>query len=130
MKRNIFLLNLAAAVLAGGIAFNINAAAERPLPHRGALADRAKERLGLTDEQVSKIKSELSSEKESIKDLLHRLHTARTELRDVVQQSGASEGSIRDAAAKVARAASDAAVLRAKVFKGVSAVLTDEQKAK
>ena len=130
MKWNILSLLSAAALLAGGMSINAHAAAERPAFRRGALAERAKEKLGLTDDQVAKIRTELASEKDSIKDLLQRLHTARSELRDVIQQPTASEGSIRDAAAKVAKVESDAAVLRAKLYHNIAPVLTDEQKAK
>ena len=121
-------VDLAAAVCAGGMTFDAIAAADRARGRHAPLAQRAQEKLGLTDDQLAKIRSELASEKESIQDVLRRLHTARAELRNVIEQPGASEGSIRDASAKVAKVEADAAVLRARLHRSISPVLTEEQK--
>jgi Spy/CpxP family protein refolding chaperone len=130
MKQNVLLLTVAAVVLTCGFSFNANAAAKRPLAQRGALLEKAKEKLGITDEQAAKIKSELASQKDSIADVMHRLHAARTELNDLVQKDNSSEQSIREAAAKVGAIEAEAAVLRAKLHKQINGVLTSEQQTK
>src|SRR5215216_5484990 len=113
-----FALTLAAAVAAGGL-FTLHA---RPIdgagPHQraaGKLRERVKDKLGLTDEQVTQIKAELKGEKDAIKSLLTRMHDARTALRAEIQKPDATEASVRDAAAKVAAVESDLAVERLKL---------------
>lgn len=130
MKHNVLILTLAAAVLAGGMVFNTQAAVDGPAPRRAALKERAKEKLGITDEQVAKIKAALAPEKETLTATMKRLHSARADLRETIQQPDASEKSIRDAAAKVATVEAEAAVLRARLYKNITAVLTAEQVAK
>jgi Spy/CpxP family protein refolding chaperone len=130
MKHGILTMAMAAGLLLGGLTLNSFAAADRALPRRGEVAERVKEKLGLTDEQVKKIKSEVASEKSDISDVAHRLHTARTELRETIQKPDATENEIRGASAKVAAVEADAAVLRAKLHKKISPVLTSEQQGK
>lgn len=129
MKRYIFSFVLAAALLPGGLELN-SLAAEKPAARRAIVVQRVKEKLGITDEQVAKIKDAVTSEKDSIVELLGRLHTARTELRNAVQKPDATENEIRGAAARVAAVEADAAVLRAKLHKKIAPVLTPEQQEK
>ena len=129
MKQKILSVLSAAAILVAGMTSHAHAAVDRLSPHPGALGERVKEKLGLSDEQAAKIKTELRAEKDAMQDLAHRWHIARTELREVVQHPNASEGSIRHAAAKLAKVEADAAVLRARLHRNISPILTDEQKA-
>ena len=99
-------------------------------PGRGQLLERAKEKLGLTDEQASQIKAVLLGEKDSLKSLVTRLHDARTKLRDAIQASNATETSVRAASAKVAAVEADLAVERLKLFGKISPILTEEQRDK
>ncbi len=97
---------------------------------RGQLLERAKEKLGLTDDQISKIKDELKADKDTIKDLISRLHEARIGLREAIQATDATEASVRAAAAKVSAVEGDIAVERMKLHGRISPILTSEQKEK
>jgi Spy/CpxP family protein refolding chaperone len=138
MKRSKCLfLTLAAGLIAGGLmtfnlTFNSHAVEQSAGPGRfhGQLLERAKEKLGLTDDQVAKIKTELSADKDSLKDLISRLHQAKTGLREAIQSSDATEASVRAAAAKVSAVEADLAVERMKLHSRISPILTDEQKEK
>ena len=97
---------------------------------RGQFLERAKEKLGLTDEQAAQIKTVLVGEKETLKGLVVKLHEARTGLREAIQASEATEASVRAASAKVAAVEADLAVERLKLFGKISPILTEEQRAK
>jgi Spy/CpxP family protein refolding chaperone len=105
-------------------------AADAPLSRFNAMRDQAKEKLGLTDEQLSRIKSEFAAEKDSIRDIMARLHTERAALRETIQKKDAKEAEVRAAAAKLAEVEADAAVLRSRLFGKVNPILTDEQRTK
>ena len=96
----------------------------------GFLAERAKEKLGLTDEQLGQIKDVLKPEKSGIISLLTRLRDARAALRDAIRSTDANETSVRAASARVATVEADVAVERMKIFKQISPILTDEQRTK
>ena len=104
------------------------------LPARGHLreriAEKAKEKLGLTDEQLTKIRAELKGEKDSVRDLVSKLHEARVQLRSSIQATDATEASVRAASSKVAAVEADLAVERLKLYCRISPILTDEQKEK
>jgi Spy/CpxP family protein refolding chaperone len=126
-------ITMAAAVAAGGITVIKTHAAQEPglfAQRRGAVLARVKEKLGLTDEQLGKIKAELRSEKENITGLLKRLRSARAELRDTIQQEGATEETIRAASARVADVEAELAVERAKLHGKISPILTADQLAR
>ena len=126
----------ATALLAGGfIGLNARAAEKGDgASHRrfggGQLLERAKEKLGLSDEQVEQIKTAVKGEKENIVGLVTRLRDARVELRDAIQAKDATEDSVRAAAAKVAVVEADMAVQRLKLSREINPILNDEQKAK
>jgi Spy/CpxP family protein refolding chaperone len=88
---------------------------------------RAKEKLGLTDAQVDKIKTELRAEKDTLKALVSDLHDARVSVREAIQASNATESSVRAASAKVAAAEADLAVERLKLYSRISPILTTDQ---
>jgi len=106
---------MAAAVAVGGftvIKAQATPAARRFAQRHGALVARVKEQLGLTDEQLGRIRAELRLEKETLTGLLKRLRSTRAELRDTIQQQGATEEMVRAASAKVAEVEADMAVER------------------
>jgi len=124
---------VAAALAVGGLTLLKAHAAERPLAQNaghGRLLERAKQKLGLTDEQVAQIKTELGAEKETLKGLLTRLHEARVGLRDAIHSSDATDSSVREAAAKVGAVHSDLAVERLKLYRRLSPILTEDQREK
>jgi len=127
-------ITLAAGVLAAGGLFTMEAsAAEKPSLQRGVKSQflqRAKEKLGLTDDQVAKIKTELKAEKDTLSDLLSRLHEARVGLREAIQTADANETSVRASSAKVAAVEADLAVERLKLYGRISPILTTEQREK
>jgi Spy/CpxP family protein refolding chaperone len=120
----------AAALMVGGILAPKAQAAEpapRPQAHRGQWLERVKDKLGLTDEQIQKIKAELVAEKQPLKDLISNLHQSRIALREAIQAPDANETTVRAAAAKVATVEADLAVERLKLYARISPILTSEQ---
>jgi Spy/CpxP family protein refolding chaperone len=133
MKTKTIALTLAVAITAGGlIAFTTHAAnaAAAQFPLRAKLLERAKEKLGITDEQAAQIKAQLKSEKGNLTTLLTQLHDAREAMRSAIRDSNANESSVRAASAKVAAVEADIAVERMKLFAKISPILTSEQKQK
>jgi Spy/CpxP family protein refolding chaperone len=126
------ILGAAALALAGLFALNSRAAqAAKPDQSSGSrLRERIKEKLNLSEEQITQIKSELKSEKSNLTDLLTRLHDARSQLRAEIQKSGATEASVREAAAKLSAVESDLAVERLKLHAKISPLLTADQREK
>jgi Spy/CpxP family protein refolding chaperone len=123
----------ALAICIGGlIIFNAQAQNNSPVTGIGGgrLAERVKEKLGLTDEQLGQIKDVLKPEKSGIISLLTRLRDARAALRDAIRSTDANETSVRAASARVATVEADVAVERMKIFKQISPILTDDQRTK
>jgi Spy/CpxP family protein refolding chaperone len=128
-------LTVAAAILAGGWLFTLHAAPLKQRqaadgPTRGHLLQRAKEKLNLTDDQISQIKEVLKAEKEDITGLLTRLHDARSDMRQAIHASDANESSVRAASAKVAAVEADLAVERFQLYGKIAPILTTEQRDK
>jgi Spy/CpxP family protein refolding chaperone len=126
-------MTVAAALLAGGLTcFNAPAQESTPAqrPGQGRLLERAKEKLGLTDDQVAQIKTELGAEKEALKSLLGRLHDARIGLREAIHSESATDASVREAAARVGAVQSALVVERLKLYRRISPILTEDQRAK
>jgi Spy/CpxP family protein refolding chaperone len=121
------------AVCIGGlIVFNAPAQDNGPTTGigNGRLAEQAKEKLGLTDEQLGQIKDVLKSERTGIIGLLTRVRDARVALRTAIRSTDANETSVRAASAKIAVVEADVAVERMKLFHQISPILTDEQRSK
>jgi len=133
MKTNkLLIFATAGAIIAGGLtaaklfaADNSTAAA---MPLRGQILRRIAQKLNLTDDQKSQIKTILAGEKDTLKTLLAQLHDARKNLRATIQAPDANEASVRAASAKVAAVEADLAVERMKIFAKIAPVLTDEQR--
>jgi Spy/CpxP family protein refolding chaperone len=125
-------ITMAAAVAVGGMTMVKARASETRLARagQGRFLARATEKLGLSDEQVGKIKAELRGDKEKLKGLLGALHDARVNLRETIQNPGSSEADIRAASAKVAAVEADFAVERAALYGKISPILTADQLAK
>ncbi len=124
-----FVLTLTTTLLAGGVLASPAAEARRPgLAGHPGIA-RVIEKLGLSEEQVGKIKAEVRAEKDTLVPLVTRLHQARKELRETIHQPGVTETAVRAAAAKAAVVEADFAVERAKLSGKISAILTPEQRA-
>ena len=124
---------MAGSLCLGGLAvFKAHAAEQSSSGRsgRGRFLERAKEKLGLSDDQVSQIKAQLLAEKGNLKDVISKLHDARVSLRDAIQASDATEASVCAASAKVAAVESDLAVERLKLFGKIGPILTDDQREK
>ena len=119
---------MAAAIIASGSTLLLHAA-DGLAARRAAFAEKAKEKLNLTDEQLRQIKSELASQKETLADIAQRMKAAKSTLRDTIQKSDATDVEIRAASAKVAAVDADAAVLRSKLYRKISPILTSDQQA-
>jgi Spy/CpxP family protein refolding chaperone len=133
MKTNkILILATAAAIIVGGLITTRSPAADdsaqATTPLRGQILKRIAEKLNLTDDQKSQIKTILSGEKDALKTLLTQLHDARKSMRAAIQASDANETSVRAASAKVASTEADLAVERMKLYGKIAPVLTDEQR--
>jgi Spy/CpxP family protein refolding chaperone len=118
--------------VSGFIAFKAEAQSYKPAAGMGSgrLAERAKEKLGLTDEQLGQIKDVLKSEKAGIMSLLGRMRDSRAGLKAAIRSADANETSVRAASAKVASVEADVAVERMKLFQQISPILTDDQRTK
>ena len=134
MKNKILLGTLAAALVAGGFTATKTLAAEKsggtPAPMRGKILQRLADRLELTADQRSQIKTILAGEQDNLKPLLTSLHDARTNLRAAIHASDANETSVRAASAKVASAEADLAVERLKISGKIAPILTADQRQK
>lgn len=132
MKTKLFIFTLAAAVLAGGLIATktLAAGSTESAPFRGNFFQRIAEKLNLTVDQKSQIKSILAGEKDPLKPLLAALHDARKNLRAAIRASDASEASVRAASATVASAEADLAVERLKLYGKIAPILTEEQRQK
>jgi periplasmic protein CpxP/Spy len=97
-------------------------------PLRGHFFERIAERLNLTEDQKTQIKTTLTGEKKTLAPLLGQLHEARKNLRAAIQSRDANESAVRAASAKVAAVEGDLAVERMKIFGKIAPVLTDEQR--
>lgn len=128
MKNKILILTLAAALGAGGL-FALKAHAETAGPRRapGALLQRVKERLGITDDQAAQIRGVLKDEHETLAKLARAVHDGHTKLRGVIQKDSATESEIRAASAELAKAQADMAVERHKLFGKLKPILTSDQ---
>lgn len=127
------MLGTAAALCAGGnCGFNANAAEQAPPRRhlRAQVLEKVREKLDLTDEQISKIKAELAAEKDTVKDLILKLREARVALREAIQAEKASESTVRAAAVKVGAVQADLAVERFKLYGRIHPILTPEQREK
>ena len=101
-----------------------------PAPqHRGWNPRQLKAELGLTDEQVAKIKTEFRAQKGPLKEQTQHVRAARANLRLAIQ-SGAAESELRSDAAALGSAEGDLAVVRAALFAHLKPILTPEQLAK
>jgi len=132
MKNKILISTLAAAVVAGGLIAPQTYAADNSVapPARGQFLQRIAQRLDLTDDQKSQIKTILAGEKDNLQPLLAALHNARKNLRAAIRADDADEASVRAESAKVASAEADMAVERMKLYGKIAPVLTDEQRRK
>jgi Spy/CpxP family protein refolding chaperone len=127
----LFALTAAAAFAVVGLSTTKSPAADdsaAAVPLRGQILQRIAEKLNLTADQKSQIKTILAGEKDTLQNQLGQLHDARKNLRAAIQSADANENSVRAASAKVASVESDLAVERMKLFSKISPVLTDEQR--
>lgn len=131
MKTKTFIFGLAATLAVGGFILSAKANDRSGVERfRGAVRQRAAEKLELTDSQKAQIKAALKPEKDQLQLLVSRLHAARQELRESIQASQATEATVRDASAKVAAVQADLAVERLKLHGKIAPILTESQKAK
>jgi len=122
---------MAAAITVGGLTVLTTHAANAggsQLPLRAKLLQRAKNKLGITDEQARQIKAVIKADKDNIKSLVTKLHDARNAMREAIRASDSNETSVRAASAKVAAVEADVAVERMKLFAKISPILTDAQR--
>jgi periplasmic protein CpxP/Spy len=129
-KIKLLTITTAAAIVACGLTPKIFAADTSPAPARGQILQRIAEKLNLTEDQKSQIKTILRDDKDTLATLLGQLHDARKNLRSAIQAGDANETSVRAASAKVASVEADLAVERMKLYGKIAPVLTDEQRQK
>ena len=124
----------AAAIFAGGLtsapAQSTTGSATGARPGRGQILQRIAQKLSLTDDQKTQIKSVWAGEKDTVTALIGQWHDARKNLRDAIHASDANETTVRDAAAKVAVVEADLAVERLKLYSKIAPILTGEQRRK
>jgi len=93
------------------------------------LAERLAERLELTPQQILAIRAQLQAQAPAIRDAVTAVQEARKTQFAAIHQHPPVEFEIRAAAAEVAEAATDLAVLRAEVVDSLYQILTPEQQA-
>lgn len=132
MQKHFLALITAALVAAGGLLSVKAAVTDNPVPPqvRGKILQRLVERLNLTAEQKTQIRSILAGEKDGLQPLLAHLRVARSNLRRAIQAGDANEDSVRAASAIVAGAEADLAVERMKLYGKIAPILTEEQRQK
>lgn len=128
MKNKILTITLAAALGVGGL-FALNANAQTLGQRRapGALLQKTKEHLGITDAQAEQIRAVLKEDRETLAALARSLHESHSKLRSTIRNDKASEADIRAASAELAQAQADMAVERHKLFGKIKPILTAEQ---
>jgi Spy/CpxP family protein refolding chaperone len=129
MKKSIwFALSVAAAVSVGGL-LTLRAAenAANPVSWGPRTWANAKAKLGLTDDQIVRIKTELRPDKAALIELSLKVHQARIGLRDAIKKPGETEAEIRAAASSLGDAEGNLAVIRARLHARVSPILTAQQ---
>jgi Spy/CpxP family protein refolding chaperone len=134
MKMNkILILTMAAALVVGGLTIThayAQGASENQGAFRGRFLHRIKEKLNLTPDQVTQIKTVLKADKENLTAIASKMHAARLGLRQAIRAPGATEANVRAASAQVATVEADMAVERMKLFAQISPILTQAQKDK
>jgi periplasmic protein CpxP/Spy len=130
MKIKILVCTLAAATVAGGCiaARALAADASAAAPARGRILQRLADRLNLTEDQRTQIRTVFGGEKNTLAPLLAQLHDARINLRAAIRASDATEASVRAASAKVAAVEADLAVERMRLFGKIVPILTGAQR--
>ena len=133
MKTSKLLIIATAAVLSVGGILVFNARAERRVQQWEAglgakIAQRVKEKLNLSEDQIAQIKDVLKSERDSVAELLKQLHAAHKELRATIRNPDSDDNAIRGAASKFAAVQADLAIERAKLFRKINPILTEEQR--
>ncbi len=93
----------------------------------GFMAERIAERLDLSEDQREQIRAIHDSYREEAESLMEAMGVAQLVLRGRIHADVFDEAAIREAAAEVAAAEADLAVLRAKIGNDVRQVLTPEQ---
>jgi len=128
MNKKILTVTLAAALGVGGL-LALNAGAQTLGQRRGpgALLQKAKEYLGITDAQTTQIRAVLKEDCDTLAALGRSLHDGHRKLRDTIRNDKASEADIRAASAELAKAQADMAVERHKLSAKIKPVLTAEQ---
>jgi Spy/CpxP family protein refolding chaperone len=130
MKTKTLVCLLAAAVLAGGLIVTKTFAADNAVgaAAHGHFWQRIANKLQLTADQKTHIKSVLTGDKDTLAPLLSASHDAHKNLRAAIQAGDANEASVRAAAAKVAAVEADLAVERMKLYGKIAPLLTGAQR--
>ena len=123
-------LAVAGGLLAAGTFLTVRGAALAGEPHplKARLLERAKEKLSLSNDQKSQIKSAVSGERAAVADLHSRMQEAKVGLKQAIRSPGATESSIRAAAGELSEVLADAAVERAKIRNEIGPKLNQVQK--
>ena len=128
MKKKLLIATLAAVVAACGlIAFKAEAQSAGLRRAPGAMMQRVKQHLGITDAQSVEIRTVLKDDGRILAELSRAIHDARVKLRDTIQSDKASEADVRAASVGLAKAQAEMAVERHKLFGKIKPILTEEQ---
>jgi Spy/CpxP family protein refolding chaperone len=100
------------------------------LGERGALLERAMDRLELSDEQRARVEGVLTHHREEIRHEVEAVIASRQAQYATIHGQPFEEGRIRAATSALGAAQADLAVTRARIASEVRAVLTDSQRAR
>lgn len=100
------------------------------LGERGALLERAMNRLELSADQRSRVETVLAHHREEIRQEMEAVIASREAQYEAIHGQPFEEGRVRAAAAALGAAQGDLAVTRGRIASEVRAVLTDPQRAR
>lgn len=101
----------------------------RPV-ERGALLERAMDRLELSEDQRSRVEAVLAHHREEIRQEMEAVIASREAQYAAIHAEPFEEGRIRAAAAALGVAQGDLAVTRARIGSEVRSILTEQQRAR
>ena len=129
MKRYAFLTVLGLALGLLGPAAVLADQSTPPADGRPGHHQRFQEKLGLTDDQMAKIREIWHRQRDTARPVFQALRLANQQLRELAL-NGAADGVIQAKLAEIEGFQSQALQLRVKVLREISPLLTDEQRQK
>jgi Spy/CpxP family protein refolding chaperone len=124
-RRTALALSLVALLAGTGAAYAQSTQGQTPAPRAHGM-NRMQQRLGLTNDQVTAIRTAFERHRDEQKQAWKTLHTAQAELRQLALNGGDTTAK----AAEVQQLLGQTVALRVKVLQEIGPILTPEQRVK